>query len=287
MTARVVRTPEALVGARRGSWGFVPTMGALHAGHLTLISRAAAENDIAAVSIFVNPAQFENVSDLSRYPRDVPTDVARAEAAGARIIYAPEVSTMYPPGFSTWVEPGALADGWEGKSRPGHFRGVATVVSILLNAVRAERAYFGEKDIQQLRIIQHVHRDLRLPGQIIPSPTVRDVDGLALSSRNARLSAEGRHTARKIPQALAAIVDAAQVGVTEIETLERIGRGVVDDPGLRLDYLAIVDDQTLVPEVSAGTRSRIVIAAEVDGVRLIDNVALPWAAGVQAVHSQQ
>ncbi len=279
MTVHVFRTPEELRSPRPGSWGLVPTMGALHAGHLTLIARAAAENDAAVVSIFVNPSQFGSASDLSRYPRDLETDIAKAASAGASIIYAPDVSTVYPPGFSTWVEPGALADRWEGKSRPGHFRGVATVVSILLNSVRPERSYFGEKDYQQLQIIRRMHRDLQLPGCIVPSPTVRDMDGLALSSRNARLSAAGRATARRIPMTMAAIADAARGGVREIEDLEAIGRRILAHPGLQLDYLAIVDAETLEPAGTNVCTYRVLLAAEIDGVRLIDNIALPWHRG--------
>lgn len=275
MTVRVVRSPEELETHRTGSWGLVPTMGALHAGHLTLIARAAAENDMAVVSVFVNPAQFGNAADLSRYPRDVESDIVKAAAAGANIIYAPDVSTVYPAGFSTWIEPGSLAARWEGKSRPGHFRGVATVVAILLNTLRPRRSYFGEKDYQQLQVIRQMHRDLRLPGQVVASPTVRDADGLALSSRNVRLGTKGRVTAQAIPMALAAVADAARQGVSAVADLEAAGLRVLARPGLDLDYLAIVDAETLEPaEVMSGPR-RVLVAAEVEGVRLIDNIALP------------
>lgn len=282
MTVQVLRTPEEFHARRIGSWGLVPTMGALHAGHLTLISRAAAENETTVVSVFVNPSQFASASDLSRYPRDLETDVQKAASAGASMIYAPEPSTVYPPGFSTWVEPGELADRWEGKSRPGHFRGVATVVSILLNSVRPSRSYFGQKDFQQLQVIRRMHRDLRLPGEIVASPTVRDMDGLALSSRNARLSAGARMTARKIPEALAAMVNAAQAGVREDEELIAVGRRALSHPDVRLDYLAIVDDETLEPGAGSAGNSRILLAVEIDGVRLIDNMALPSSGGQPA-----
>ena len=275
MTVRVTRTPEEMETPRNGTWGLVPTMGALHAGHLALIARAAAENDVAVVSIFVNPSQFGSSADLDRYPRDFEADVAKAASAGAGIIYAPDVSTVYPPGFSTWVEPGPPADRWEGKSRPRHFRGVATVVSILLNSVRPDRSYFGEKDYQQLQVIRRMRRDLRLPGDVVASPTVRDLDGLALSSRNARLSSLGRATARSIPVALAAVVDAARNGVEAAGDLEAVGRHVLAHPGLRLDYLALVDAETLEPAATVSGPRRVLLAAEVDGVRLIDNVALP------------
>lgn len=282
MTVQVLRTPEEFHAHRLDSWGLVPTMGALHAGHLTLISRAAAENETTVVSIFVNPSQFASTSDLSRYPRDLETDVEKAASAGAGVIYAPEPSTVYPPGFSTWVEPGALADRWEGTSRPGHFRGVATVVSILLNTVRPDRSYFGQKDFQQLQIIRGVHRDLRLPGIIVASPTVRDMDGLALSSRNARLNTEARMTARKIPETLAAVVNAAQVGIRDAEELLAIGRRALAHPDVRLDYLAVVDDETLEPGAGCSGDSRLLLAVEINGVRLIDNVVLPTSAGQPA-----
>ena len=249
-------------------------MGALHAGHLTLIARAAAENDTAVVSIFVNPAQFGSATDLSHYPRNLDVDIASATSAGANIIYAPQASAVYPPGFSTWVEPGSLADRWEGNSRPGHFRGVATVVSILLNTVRPDRSYFGEKDFQQLQIIRRMHRDLRLPGQIVASPTVRDMDGLALSSRNTRLSPNGRLKARAIPKAMAMIAEAAQRGVRASEDLDAAVRQSLHGQNLKLDYLAIVEASTLEPiDVIQGS-SRVLIAAEIDGVRLIDNISI-------------
>lgn len=275
MSVRVVREPGELEDLQPGSWGLVPTMGALHAGHLTLIARAAAENDTAVVSIFVNPSQFGNATDLSRYPRDLETDIAQAGTAGAAIVYAPDVSVVYPHGFSTWVEPGALAERWEGKSRPGHFRGVATVVAILLNSVQPDRSYFGEKDYQQLQVIRRMHRDLRLPGRIVPSPTVRDFDGLALSSRNARLSAEGRATARRIPMAMAAMAEAARLGLTTSTDLEAEGRRLLTHPGLQLDYLAIVNAVTLAPIERISEPCRVLLAVEVEGVRLIDNIALP------------
>jgi pantoate--beta-alanine ligase len=277
VTVRVVHTPEDLAPLRSGTWGLVPTLGALHAGHLTLISRAAAENGAAVVSIFVNPTQFGSSADLSRYPRDLASDIEKAASAGASIIYAPEEATVYPPGFSTWVEPGPLAERWEGSSRPGHFRGVATVVTILLNTVKPDRSYFGEKDYQQLQVIRRMHRDLRLPGHVIASPTVRDIDGLALSSRNARLSPHGRVVARNIPAALAAIASAARSGVQSVSELESIGRQRLAHPDLCVDYLVIVDADTLEPAESVSDNCRALVAVEIEGVRLIDNIALPVA----------
>jgi pantoate--beta-alanine ligase len=260
-------------------------MGALHAGHLTLIARSAAENESTVVSIFVNPAQFGSSADLSRYPRDLETDVAKAESAGANVMYVPDVSTIYPPGFSTWVEPGALADRWEGLSRPGHFRGVATIVTILLNSIQPDRSYFGEKDFQQLQVIRRMHQDLRLPGRVVASPTVRALDGLALSSRNARLTSGGRSTARRIPLALAAIADAARNGVTSVADLMAEGGRILTHPDVLLDYLAIVDAETLEPVDTYTENCRVVVAAEIDGVRLIDNIALPGPTGGIKGHS--
>ena len=187
---------EALGDARPG---LVPTMGALHAGHLSLISRSASENPLTVVSVFVNPTQFTNPEDLAHYPRDLETDVALARQAGADLIFAPTVEAIYPPGFDTTVEVGHLSDRWEGASRPGHLRAVATVVTILLNLAQPTRAYFGEKDFQQLQVVRQIHRDLALPGEIVGCPTVRDEDGLALSSRNVQLSRDERAVPWRCP----------------------------------------------------------------------------------------
>ncbi|MFT4041398.1 MAG: pantoate--beta-alanine ligase [Thermomicrobiales bacterium] len=274
MSVRVYESPAEFPLSRSGGWGLVPTMGALHEGHRQLIAQAAAENDDVVVSVFVNPAQFGNTSDLARYPRQIEADVRAAADAGATIIYAPTPETVYPPGFATWIEPGDLAARWEGRSRPCHFRGVATVVGILLNTVRPARSYFGEKDFQQLQIIRRMHRDLQLPGAIVGCPTVRDADGLALSSRNARLSASGRASAAAIPRALFAIAEAARAGITSAEDLVRGGAGLFADPAIAVDYLTIVDPETLLPVEAVTAGSRVMTAVEIDGVRLIDNVGL-------------
>ncbi|MGH2557601.1 MAG: pantoate--beta-alanine ligase [Thermomicrobiales bacterium] len=254
--------------------GLVPTMGALHAGHLALIRRAAAENQRTVLSVFVNPTQFFEPLDLARYPRDLDHDVTVAASAGADLVYAPPVEVVYPPGFAVTVDVARLTEAWEGASRPGHFRGVATVVSVLLNSVRPARSYFGEKDFQQLVVVRRLHRDLVLPGEIVGCPTVRDEDGLALSSRNVRLSPEARQTAVAIPRAMFAMQDAAGRGVRSIERLITIGRRALIVPGLDLDYLAVVDAGSLaaVPRLTPGARA--IVAATVGGVRLIDNVEL-------------
>jgi pantoate--beta-alanine ligase len=254
--------------------GLVPTMGALHEGHLALIRRAARENAQTVVSIFVNPTQFGDRTDLERYPRDLPRDAALAAGAGATLIFAPPFEEMYPPGYDTWVDVGALSRRWEGASRPGHFRGVATVVTILLNLVRPARAYFGEKDYQQLQVIQRLHANLALPGRIVGCETIRDADGLALSSRNSRLSPADRQKALAIPRAIAAVVRAAAGGERDTGRLEAIGRSTLNAPGVVIDYFAIVDGATLEPLTRLDRPARLFVAVEIGGVRLIDNAEI-------------
>jgi pantoate--beta-alanine ligase len=249
-------------------------MGALHAGHTALISRSASENALTVVSVFVNPTQFSNRDDLARYPRDLRHDAALAEEAGADLIFAPDLATIYPPGFDTAVEVGALSTRWEGASRPAHFRGVATVVTILLNLVQPVRSYFGEKDYQQLQVIRRLHQDLALPGQIVGCPTIRDDDGLALSSRNVRLTAHDRLLAQVLPRAIDAATNAAARGETDILLLEETARAVLDVPGVAIDYLALVDGSTLKPLSDLLPGARLLIAADVGGIRLIDNAAI-------------
>lgn len=275
MTVQIVTTRDALraaLGATRP--GLVPTMGALHAGHLSLIARSANENPLTVVSVFVNPTQFSNSADLDRYPRNLERDATAAGEVGANLIFAPDVSEIYPPGFDTVVEVRALAQRWEGASRPGHFRGVATVVAILLNLVQPARSYFGEKDYQQLQIVRRFHRDLALPGEIVGCPTIRDDDGLAMSSRNTRLSRSDRSRAQAIPRAIDKVQAAAALGEMEAGALERIARAELIRPGIDLDYAAVVDGDSLgsIPRLIPG--ARILIAADVGGIRLIDNAAI-------------
>lgn len=256
------------------SRGLVPTMGALHAGHLALIARAAEDNHLTVVSVFVNPTQFHDPGDLASYPRTLVQDVRDASMAGADLVFAPEVTTMYPSGFATSVEVGALATRWEGAARPGHFRGVATVVTILLNLVAPDRSYFGEKDFQQLQIIRRIHTDLALPGTIVGFPTVRDPDGLALSSRNERLSPAARTMAHAIPDALLVAQAQVDAGVRDVSRLQSDARASIAAAGLVVDYAAIVDDATLEPLETLQPGARFLVAAEIEGVRLIDNIAL-------------
>jgi pantoate--beta-alanine ligase len=275
MTPKVVTTRSSLREALGASHpGFVPTMGALHQGHLALISRSAAENVTTVVSIFVNPTQFSNPDDLKRYPRDLDHDVALAADAGATLFFAPAVAEIYPPGFSTRVNVGPLADRWEGVARPGHFHGVATVVTILLNLVQPARSYFGEKDFQQLQIIRQLHRDLALTGSIIGCPTVREPDGLAYSSRNARLSPEARARAAAIPHAIETVLAAAKNGEADSHRLIALARDALAQSGLTIDYVTLVDESTLDPLPTLQPGARLLLAVDAGGTRLIDNAAI-------------
>ena len=248
-TRRSIAELRRELASHQGSIGLVPTMGALHAGHEALIRAARAENILVVVSLFVNPAQFDDGSDLAAYPRDEARDAGLATDAGADILFAPPPDEIYPPGFQTWVDVERVSRGLEGDHRPGHFRGVATVCLKLFNIVRPRRAYFGQKDAQQVAVIRRLVRDLNLEIEIRPVPTVRDADGLALSSRNARLSPAEREAALALPRALATHDAAA-------------ARAVLN--GLDVDYVEIADYD---PPVLAA-------AVRVGSTRLIDNVVL-------------
>ncbi|CAA9542060.1 MAG: Pantoate--beta-alanine ligase [uncultured Thermomicrobiales bacterium] len=272
----VVRRRGDLTAALAGlSPGYVATMGALHDGHLSLIRRSVLENPRTVVSVFVNPSQFGDPSDLAAYPRDLERDAARAGEAGADLVFAPAVDEIYPPGFATAVEIAGPSERWEGAARPGHFRGVATVVALLLNIVRPEHAYFGEKDYQQLLVIRRLHADLAFPGAIVGCPTVRGPDGLPLSSRNARLLPEDRERARVVPRALFRMAECAAAGETDAEGMRVAGEEVLaGEPTVRTEYLAVVDGGTLEPLGTVVPGARAIVAARVGGVRIIDNVAL-------------
>ncbi len=275
MTVEIVTTRDDLrraLGTTRP--GLVPTMGALHAGHFSLMARSASENPLSVVSVFVNPTQFSNPGDLDRYPRDPLHDAAAAADAGADLIFAPDVAEMYPPGFETTVAVGALAERWEGAFRPGHFRGVATVVTILLNLVQPARAYFGEKDYQQLQVVRRFHRDLALPGAIVGCPTIRDEHGLALSSRNAQLSKSEYGRTLAIPRSIERVQAAAKAGEMNAQRLKRIALAELDVPGISVDYVAVVDGDSLEPLLEVRPGARVLVAAEVGGTRLIDNDAI-------------
>ena len=264
-TAAEMRSALAADRAAGRSIGLVPTMGAFHAGHLALIGASTAQDDMTVVSLFVNPAQFGPSEDLARYPRDEAGDAATAEAAGVGILFAPSADEIYPPGFDTWVDPGELATVLEGAVRPGHFRGVATVCTKLFDIVQSARAYFGRKDAQQVAIVKQVVRDLALPLEIVACPTVRDPDGLALSSRNAYLSADERAIALALPRALDAGLLAFRDRGDPVATAEEV---LASEPSLSVDYVAVADFDG--PTLAAAMR--------VGATRLIDNVLLDESA---------
>jgi pantoate--beta-alanine ligase len=276
---RVVRTRAELRAALATvprPIGLVPTMGWLHDGHVSLIERARAENSTVVVSIFVNPRQFGETSDFTQYPRNEGRDLGICEAAGVDLVFAPTVDEVYPPGFDTVVAVGAIARPLEGAARPGHFDGVATVVAILFALVAADRAYFGTKDAQQVRVIRRMALDLALPTEVIPCPTVREADGLALSSRNARLNPAARAAAPVLRRALLAARGAWAAGERSAEVLRSTMRGVLaGEPLADVDYVSVADDDTLAElDVVAGP-ALLSLAVRFDGVRLIDNEPLP------------
>ena len=268
---------EAVGAARREekSIGFVPTMGYLHEGHLALIRRARAENGFVVVSIFVNPTQFGPAEDFDRYPRDLDRDLDLCRAAGVDLVFAPEVAEMYPPGYQTYVEVEKLSQGLCGASRPGHFRGVATVVTKLFNIVAPDRAYFGEKDAQQLRVIKRMVADLNLPVAIVPVPTVREPDGLAMSSRNTYLSPDERRAALVLYRALSLAAELFAQGERRAEVLlTRMRELIAAEPLARIDYVAVVDDETLTPVEEIDRPVLVALAVFIGRTRLIDNLVL-------------
>jgi pantoate--beta-alanine ligase len=253
-------------------------MGALHAGHRSLVTRAVTECDVVAVTVFVNPLQFNVAEDLANYPRDLEGDVDQAAAAGATIVFAPPVQEMYP-GFpapvATSVHVDAVGDGLEGASRPGHFDGVATVVAKLCSLAGRSRVYFGEKDFQQLAVVRRMVADLSLPVDIVACPTVRDESGLALSSRNARLSDDGRRAALALHRALTAGLGALDAGERDPGRVSAFMRDVLDaSVGVEADYAVAVDAATLGTPARLSGEVRLLVAAVVGPVRLIDNVGL-------------
>jgi pantoate--beta-alanine ligase len=253
--------------------GFVPTMGALHAGHGRLIDEARAASALVALSIFVNPIQFNQSEDYARYPRPLEADLAFCAARGVDVVFAPLVEEMYPQPQVTFVEVGRVADHMEGRFRPGHFRGVATVVLKLFQIVQPDRAYFGEKDAQQLAVIRRMVQDLNLPVQIAGVPTVREPDGLALSSRNRHLSAEERAIAPRLYQALRVAEQRIAAGETGAEAVKRAAREVLAaEPRMRVEYLEIAGDAELQPVECVAGPVRVAAAVWVGRTRLIDNI---------------
>ena len=258
-----------------GSVGLVPTMGYLHEGHLSLVRRSRTENARTLATIFVNPAQFGPNEDLSRYPRALERDLALLNEAGCDAVFTPGPEEMYRPGHDTWVEPGAVAGPLEGERRPGHFRGVATVVLKLFGIATPTRAYFGEKDAQQLAVIRRMVADLDVPVEVVGCPIVREPDGLAMSSRNAYLGPEDRAAAPVLFRALTAARDRWRGGEGDPHALAHVMRHIVAmEPRAKLDYAVVADPLTLAEAASASEGARLLIAAKLGPARLIDNLEL-------------
>ncbi len=255
--------------------GLVPTMGALHEGHLSLVRAAVRETDIAVVSIFVNPTQFGPTEDLDQYPRQEKRDLELLGAAGAHLVFMPTPEEIYPRGYRTYVEVEQLGGKLCGASRPGHFRGVTTVVNLLFHTIRPDRAYFGLKDRQQLIVLRRMVKDFGWPIEMIGMPTVREPDGLALSSRNAYLSSEERAVAPLIQRGLEAAHDAFRSGQTESAALcEIVSRILEREPRFRIDYVQLVNQESLETPMKASAGDFIAVAAFLGNTRLIDNVEL-------------
>jgi len=273
--------PELLLlrKAKDAMVGFVPTMGGIHAGHLGLIQEAKKDNETVLASVFLNPKQFTEAKDFQQYQRDLTRDCQLLREAGVDLAFVPEIAEMYPENFQTYVEVEQLSKCWEGAARAGHFRAVATVVTILLNIAQPDRAYFGQKDIQQVAVIRRMVRDLRIPTEIIVVPTYRAKDGLALSTRNHLLSTEDRKRANSIYGALSAVMAAYENEVRDVDDLrhilrETLARGKIT----RIDYADIVDVQTLKPLQGALTDEAValvLVAAHLGQTRLIDNCLIP------------
>jgi pantoate--beta-alanine ligase len=274
-TVAELRTRVRAARAGGAVVGVVPTMGALHEGHLSLIRRARAECGYVVVTLFVNPTQFGPKEDLSRYPRPFERDRDLSEGAGADLLFAPPVEEVYPPGFATSVEVEGVTSGLCGASRPGHFRGVTTVVSKLFNMVQPDRAYLGEKDYQQLQVIRRMARDLDFPIEIVPCPIVREPDGLAMSSRNRYLSPEERQAALALSQGLLLAQAEFVLGITEARALvDLVRERLKAEPLVRTDYVQLVDAETLAPLEQVGRPALLAVAAFVGKTRLIDNTLL-------------
>lgn len=275
---RVVTTVAEVWAARRalaGRLGLAPTMGALHAGHLSLVTRARAEADAVWVTVFINPLQFGPREDLASYPRDLDGDLAKLRAAGVDLVFTPGLQEMYPSGFSTRVEVSGVSEGLEGERRPGHFAGVATVVTKLFALTRPDVAVFGEKDAQQLRVIRRMTADLGFDLRIVGAPTVRDPDGLALSSRNAYLSPVERRAAPVLRRALAAAEQAHASGERDGARLRAAMEAVLAaEPLARVDYVSVADDATMVELDTVTGPALASLAVWIGTTRLIDNVRL-------------
>ncbi|MFT4114770.1 pantoate--beta-alanine ligase [Silvibacterium sp.] len=273
----VAETRAALWALRagQGTVGFVPTMGALHEGHLSLVRAAKAGCGVVVASIFVNPTQFGPNEDFAKYPRTFEADCALLEAEGVDVVFAPQVEEMYPEGAATFVEVEGISDRLDGVSRPGHFRGVATVVAKLFHIVQPDRAYFGQKDAAQVAVLRRMVRELHFPLELVACPTVREADGLAMSSRNRYLSAEERQQALVLKRALDAITEKYAAGERDAAALREAGlRVIAQEPAAKLDYLKLVSPLTLEDVQHAEGETLVAIAAWVGATRLIDNVVI-------------
>lgn len=274
-TIAAVREAVARFRSAGSTVGFVPTMGALHEGHISLVERAKREADVTVMSIFVNPLQFGPNEDLARYPRPIENDEAMAMNAGVDILFRPEVDEIYPGGREITVTAGSIGQGWEGATRPGHFDGVLTVVAKLFNIVQPDVAIFGRKDLQQAALIRAMVRDLDMPLTIVVAPIVRESDGLALSSRNRYLSESDRRAALVLSQSLKAVSRAFAKGLRDTSELENAGRSVLEhEMDVKPDYFAVVDRITLAHDPAALSGSAVIVAARVGSTRLIDNIIL-------------
>ncbi len=274
---QTIRTSEELALARsnlEGRLALVPTMGALHAGHMALVAEARKRADTVVATIFVNPKQFGANEDLSRYPRREAEDAKMLEDAGCDLMWVPSLTDIYPPGFATTIHVAGVSERWEGEARPGHFDGVATIVARLLLRVRPDLALFGEKDFQQLAVIRRMVSDLSLPVEVASVPTVREADGLALSSRNAYLSPQQREQAVAIPNALEGARAAILSGTNVEDVLEEARASLLDRGFSRVDYFALVDSATLEPVRRPQGEMRLIAAAVIGTTRLIDNLAV-------------
>jgi pantoate--beta-alanine ligase len=261
----------------RGTVGLVPTMGAFHGGHHALMRAARERCDVVVVSLFVNPAQFEEAADLEAYPRDEARDAAEAAELGVDILYAPPVDEVYPPGFATSVRVADLSDVLEGAERgPGHFAGVCTVVTKLFNVVQPDVAFFGQKDAQQVAVLRRMVRDLDLPVELHVVPTVREPDGLAMSSRNGRLTPDERRRALALSRALHAAEAAIAAGERDAATIAGTARAAMD--GVQPEYLALVDPDSFQPVTTVDGRVLVAVAARIGATRLIDNTIVQEAA---------
>jgi pantoate--beta-alanine ligase len=255
--------------------GLVPTMGALHEGHLSLVRASKAECDLTAVSIYVNPTQFGPQEDLAKYPRTLESDMKALSALDTDVVFAPGDGEMYPDGYGTWVEPGAAAEPLEGQCRPGHFRGVATVVLKLFEIVRPDAAFFGQKDYQQALVIRRMVRDLSVPVEIVVCPIVRHADGLAMRSRNRYLSPAARQRALVLWQSLQLAAElVAQGERSAAKIIERMREKILTAEDARIDYAALVDAETLLPVETIARRTLAALAVKIENTRLIDNCML-------------